>query len=426
MERMIRTMHHLTKHIRYEKVFFLAWALYNVQYILLYASELSYMFDVEGVRKFIEYTVIYIQLFLFCQLLLEYRTKRWELVKSLLFMVLITFIALPIRSKTLLIRALFILEAQPIEFKKIVRFDIKIKLPLFCLLILLAGTGIINNYQVTTNSAYKQAYGFDHPNTFTCFALCILLEILYLRFRQMNWMDWLFQIVCSLKVFQIGHGRASSYVYFGILLLFWIAKMRPRIYACRIVKFLILISTPAMGAITFLSIHLYSTGNRFMLAVNRMLTDRLLEGVQMMNQYDVNLFGHGMEFLRSRDAKLEHVKPVLLDNSYVRCLLMYGLVFFVVFIALYTLLFHRLLAGRYVSLVLYALFFVVLGYGESYLLNITYNLTLLLLLKSNREIAMNPPDSVNEHDAPWEYGDISKIASKLCYKIRFLLTESKE
>lgn len=376
------------KYTSYEGAFFFIWALYGVQYTLLSASELPFMFNLDRIRQWSEYTVLCLQLSLF---FMNYRLKRREMIKYILLMLLITLIEFSLTSKSLLIMTLFIITAQPIEFKKIVRFDVKIKLPLFLLLVLLATTGIINNYQVTINGLYKQAYGFAHPNTFTCFAFVILLEIMYLRYQQMNWMDWVFQIVCSLIVFQVGGGRTSSYTYFVILFLFWIAKVKPQVYTSGIVKFLFLIITPLMGAISLLGAYLYSRGNSLMLAINRMLTGRLLMSSQMMSQYGVKLFGQELELISGRNAKLNNVTSIILDCAYMRCLLMYGVVFFVMFIVVYMLLFRRLLTMRHTSLALFALFFVLLGLGEAYMLNITYNLTLLVFLKSKKEIVKETP-----------------------------------
>lgn len=370
------------KKTNYERVFFFIWTLYSLEYGLLAASELPYMYSLANYKMICDYAVIFLLMFLF---IASQNVRMRNIIKYMFFLILIALIELSITDKTLLIMALFMITAQKIDFEKIVRYDIKIKIFLLVTLVSLSLLGVINNYQALINGNFKQAFGFSHPNTFSCFAYVILLEWIYLRFDRLTLADWVLQIICSLLVLHFGGGRASGYTYYLILLLFWIAKVWPRVFFSRPVRFLFIFITPIMALLSFLGAYLYSKGNSIMVLLNQVITSRMGMAARFLETYDITLFGQEIETVSTRRARLEHVNSLVLDCAYVRCILMYGLLFFILFIVVYMLLFRKILNRKYIPMALFSLYFVILGIGEAYMLNVLYNLTLLFFLNSAKD-----------------------------------------
>lgn len=311
-----------------EKAFYLVWAIYEGAYTLLSASELSYMYDLSNIRGIINNVIILCLLLLFFML---HRFSKTEFTKYTAFIIVIALIEFSITDKNFFVYTLFMIIAQRIDFNKFIEFDMKLKLTLFWLIVFFCQIGFIDNYTVIINNIYKQSFGFSHPNIFTCYAYTLLLEWMYIRFEKAKIWEWIAQAVCGLIIFSIGGGRSSGYTFFLIYILFGIAKIKPQIFAAKPVYFMFTIITPLMAAFSFAGAWLYSKGNAYLIMLDQIFTGRFSSSARFISTYGITMFGREIESIGSRRAQMEGIRAQILDCAYVRCLLLYGLVFFILF-----------------------------------------------------------------------------------------------
>lgn len=360
-----------------EKVYLLIWTFYSVSYFFLSASELPYDYAMGGLFRYATYATI------MCQLLLLVFLQRYSLKKMvtyLLFLLLALLVEIAISDRSFIVYMLFIILARNISFDKLVRYDIKLKLAILVSILFMCAVGIIENYSNVMNGNYKQALGFSHPNIFTCYVFTILIEWLCIRYKKMKWYEWLCIIAVAVFTAEIGGGRSSTYTFVIIFALYIIAAKMPKAFYTKISKTAFSIVTPLMAILSFWAVQLYNQGNATAIALNSILTNRISGAAYFARTYEYKLFGQEIEFISTRNAQLQHTSSLILDNAYVRCALYWGIILFAVLMVAYCFLFVKLLNDQRVDLALFCLFFVILGIGESNMLNVLYNLPFLCIL----------------------------------------------
>lgn len=85
-------------------------------------------------------------------------------------------IVLPNNSLSFMIMVLFIILAQHMNFDKLIRYDLMLKVFMLFAIVGMCLVGITDNYSAVANGTYKQSMGFTHPNTFTCYVLTVIME----------------------------------------------------------------------------------------------------------------------------------------------------------------------------------------------------------------------------------------------------------
>ena len=366
-----------------EKIFLCIWAFYSLTYVFLDMSELRYMYDISTLYK----ATSYITFFLMAVLILFYgRYSVKEMLIYALFVFMIILIEISITDRAFLVNIMFIIYGKNIELKKLVSFDIKLKIIMLFIIVGLCLAGILDNYSAVINGTYKQAMGFSHPNTLTCFVLIILIEWLYLRYEELKVYDFAAQACLCWIVMQVGGGRSSGYTYIIVLGLFLVAKLYPQIFRWKITRAVFVIIVPVMVFLCFLVARLYQAGNGIILKLDHIATGRIKWMSYFLNNYNIKLFGQEIVTINTRKALLLGTSYMSLDNAYIRCVLTYGVLYLILVCIAYIFLMNKALEMDQPELALCCLFFVILGLGETYMLNVLFNVTLLCLLGLKNDV----------------------------------------
>lgn len=357
-------------------LFFITWTLYSASSFIL-GSELAVACDLDALREAISYASL---LLLLISLLLLDRYTKTEIIKYLVFLAVIFLVEITITERALLIYVFFMILAQHIDVEKLLRYDIKLKVCMLIVIVGMCAAGVIDNYSDVINGTYKQAWGFQHPNTFTCYVLTILVEWLCVRYGKMKWYEWLLVIGCALAVEHIGGGRSSVYTFAVIFLLFVLAAVVPKLFYTKLVKLAFAVVTPLLAALSFLAVWLYNQGNAFAIKLNSILTTRISLASRFLNTYDLKIFGQEIEYISTRQAQIDGVSSNILDNAYIHCALSWGILIFAAIIIGCCGMLRKWLKNKQVNMALFSLFFILLGIGETYMLNPLYNVSFLCLL----------------------------------------------
>ncbi len=360
-----------------EIFFLLLWTGYSAAYFLLSASELSVDFQVGTLFRNISWGIVVLLILALCVTGKWTRTKCAQLIVVLALLVMVEVTR---TDRNLLILILFLLLGQNMDMGKLLRYDIKLKLVLLAIILGMCALGIVENYASDFYSGYKQSLGFSHPNVLTCYVLTILVEWLCLRFRKMKWYDWVGILAAWAVVMEIGGGRASGYTFLVIYVLFILAALFPRMPYSLPAKGLFVIATPVLALVSFLGAEYYGRGNSLVIWLDEVLSGRFRYANQALAQYGVKLWGQEIEFTGTRMASMTHSSAFLVDNAYVNCAITWGGIILALLLILYVWLFVKLLRMHRVEYALMSLFFVILGLGETYMLNALYNVTLLCIL----------------------------------------------
>lgn len=359
-----------------EIMFLFIWTFYSVCFFVT-GSELGIDYDVEMLSRFARYATILMQLFMLICL------KRYRVRDCLKYMAVFGFVIVIEffnSDSSLLVYVLFIILAQYADIKKILRYDIILKSCTFIIIVGMCATGVTSNYTAVINGTYKQSFGFSHPNTFTVYVLVILVEWLCVRYEKMKWYEWMIVAGSALVTAQIGGGRSSVYTFGIVFLLFVLASLRPKWFFIKPVKLAFIAVTPLMAIVSFWAVSLYDQGNAAIIALNKIMTNRISMAARFLNTYKLGAFGQEIEYVSSRESQTNDIASNILDNAYIRCALDWGIIALIVIVIAYSLLFYNLLKKQRIEFALFCLFFVLLGIGETYMLKPIYNLSLLCLL----------------------------------------------
>ena len=123
---------------------------------------------------------------------------------------------------------------------------------------------------------------------------------------------------------------------------------------------------------------LYREGVPFWDSLNELLTKRLSFSHQVLEDFGLSIFGQDLPFVTTMAAQTSDAKPLILDNSYMRAILYFGLIPGLSLLGLMGLSLWRAGKRGHISLVACLLVMAVFGVSESYLLDVFYNFPLLL------------------------------------------------
>lgn len=369
------------------RLFYLLWIIYNLMFFYFRQTELFYRFDTEWIYKL---TSLGVTAVLFLMILLK-RTYPYK--QFLVYAVIgagLVLAVLMMRDKYLMVATGFILMAPEIDFKSFLRMDLKLKLWIFITVILMSKLGLIANFSSVINGTRKQALGFSHPNVMAGVFIVILLEYLYLRYERLQWTDHVLVVAGILWINYIAASRSNLYTFIVIYILLIVSRRFPDFF-CRkgVIRFIALMPVIFTG-ISFLLVRLYEAGNAFALKLNAVLTNRLMAASVMLADHGLSPFGQIVNTRGTRSVEVADDAVFSVDMSYIRMPIVYGI--FITILILVGYYFFVCKAGerKNVKLMLSILFFVLLGFGESYFFRMQFNFTLPFVLMYINEKKSEP------------------------------------
>lgn len=364
-----------------ELLYFSAWILFSASYIMLRQTELYNFGGSHSVYTAIVYaTLVLLALNFFVG---SVYTKK-EVVIYVLFLLIVFLIEYNWNDKNFLVYMAFIMGFKGIQynFSKLVSIDFVVKLSCLVGTVVLCLVGCLDDYiAVFGNGTIKHAFGFYHPNTLGLMLFSILLEWLYLRYKKLHVWEWLLIGGCILGVNEIVASRSSVYTFTLIYFLFIIARVRPKFFQKRFVKVLFTLSLPIIAVLSYFMVYLYANSNAFAVEVNLIMTNRLKYAVRFINEYGFSLFGKSIKLVSSRAAQAQNISSEILDMSYVRAPIMWGVLFSLIFFVGIIFVTKRALDTKQINLALFSLFYIIIGFSEASLLVLCFNITMLLILK---------------------------------------------
>ena len=206
-----------------ELIYFGAWILFNVSYIILRQTEFYNFSGSYSIYNLIVYITIILLIINF--IAGSVYTKN-ELIFYLVFLLLIFLIEYNWYDKNFLVYIAFIIGFKGVKynFHKLVSIDIVVKLCCLTGTVFLCIIGYLGDYTaVFGNGTVKHALGFYHPNTLGLMVFSILLEWLYLRYQKLHFGEWLLIVGCIVGIYEIAASRSSVYTF--IIIYFWCFKI---------------------------------------------------------------------------------------------------------------------------------------------------------------------------------------------------------
>lgn len=234
----------------------------------------------------------------------------------------------------LILYALFLVSIKNVNLYKLIRTDMKVRILVLVSLFVLSVLGVINNFSSEINGNLKYAFGWSHPNSFAFQILIIILEGIYTHKSKLKFKDLFIVGSMMVLLWTICANRTAIYA-FAVFIVLYVFAQKGYIERVKILRYMLILITPICGVVSWLLVWFYTTGSRFAETINSIITERLALAVQFLGMYPITLWGTKIETISTREAIIRGTRTQILDMSYVRLPLEYGIVFFLIFLALF-------------------------------------------------------------------------------------------
>lgn len=314
------------------------------------------------------FTAIQFILLFICILLKKYNKK--QLIGFLILGFLLVISTLVSQNYDALLIFMLVVAFRKEDFNDIVRFDIKVKILLLTLNILLIMFGVIDNQFFLKNGFPRYTLGFYSPNTFPSFLCSIIIEIIYIQKKyRIRHAIIILIITCIIDIIFCSRTCEIILLLFSILM-FLSENMNISKFICnRFTKYMPFILT----ILSFISIYLYNKGNYLFIKINNILSTRLYCASQYLKIYNVNFFGND---IIKYDNYIGYAQTI--DISYINFLLQNGIIsYFIIFSMIFKLL-DDLIKNKKNKLVIILITFLIMGMVEKSALYVSSNVFLLL------------------------------------------------
>lgn len=271
-------------------------------------------------------------LLLLLKLFLDFFAKSFS-IKELFFIASISFLFLIstviVKNKNLLIFFTFIVGANNISLKKIIKWSLITHIVAMLFIIGTTYIGIIQNNVIIQGHRNRESLGFLYPTTGAHYGLYVILKWLYVRRNKINWFEILAALLAAGFLYWKTDTRSpfmlSIIVISGGVVLKYVDILRRyhKLYS------LIAIMCVPVACIAFLIIaYKFSWENVFIANLNRIINGRLNLAHDGLMNYGISLFGQHIVWIGGIPGPGEVYNYV--DSSYAMLLINYGIVIFTI------------------------------------------------------------------------------------------------
>lgn len=289
----------------------------------------------------------------------------------------------------------FIIGAKGVNFRDIISWYFYLTLILVMTMMILSLARIIPNlvyYSASRPTRY--ALGMLYPSVIAAHYFYLALTYCYLRFGKLNVIDYLLiisgDVVCVLLT-------NTKLDFLATLLIIPVMIIAQRAYFGKkwssIIAAFWWMAIPISASIMIFLSYFYNPSNHFLRKINSLFSGRLELGRLAFKKYDVNLLGRTIverSFAGIKGQKLNNAGEGLpqnyfyIDSSYMRMLLLWGLLAFIIVIVCLTFIALRSTVRKTFILSAVILVASLSFMFEPHIIQIIYNPFLLALLSNSR------------------------------------------
>ncbi len=288
-----------------------------------------------------------------------------------IIMVILFLSAIKISNFDILLTILLVLLAKDVDYYKIVNTYF-ITMCIICAFVIVSSyVGITVDWIVNFTYGTGHSMGFNHPNNLGVIILSIVASWLYLYPNVKFPLLFGVPTIAGLIIWKIAAARTSAILLLAIPWLIFLFKSTKKFNFQNILKweFWIVILAFLLSIYLMYRIGLRGSMNNF--------ESRFNMPYILYNQYGINLFGSKLPLVGSREALQYKVQSIILDNAYLRVLLINGILTTLIIIGLYAVLINNAYKSKKYILLIIIVLFIVEGFMEQFFLYAEFNFTIL-------------------------------------------------
>lgn len=349
-------------------IYYFTFILYVISYLIKYTN-IDYGYSIT-VLHFVCLGMIIIKL-----LLQGFKTlMHLFLAGVLLALALLSFYST--NDRTILFLLLFILASDKIEIKSLATISLITVAIVMTLVVICSNLGIIDAvYQVRDGFGLRSSLGFSHPNRFGSNMLALAIAYAVIRFPIYKIIDIVIYSIISCIILIVSDSRTAAV---SVVLVMALSAICSMCYGRKWQKALLIIMCCTFVAIVLLSFYFmcsYDPSIPWMRQVDELLSGRLNLANLYYRAYSFNLFGRSFsEILLLVGTQ----KTVMIDNSYVNLLIVFGVVPTAIYLIGYlTLFLHAIKIDALSACVFGAFVYACVGFTECLTIDFAMNYCLI-------------------------------------------------
>ena len=285
----------------------------------------------------------------------------------------------------------FIVGAKNVKFKDIIQWYIYLICLLMILAIIYSLIGIIPN--LIFHPAFRPprySLGMIYPSVISAHFLFLVLAYCYLRFNKLNIYDYVAIIIGSLICMKLTDTRLDFLAAIITIPVMIIAQRAFNDhYHSRVLASFWWMATPVLCTIMIFCSYFYTSKNKVLHMIDAMLSGRLALGHDAFARYNINIFGRTIvehSFVGTRGLQLSNhfgdanAHYFYIDSSFLRMIILWGIISFVAVIFCITFIALRSTIDRTFVLSAITLIASLNFMLEPHIIQIVYNPFILSLL----------------------------------------------
>ncbi|MBB1079792.1 polymerase [Limosilactobacillus sp. STM2_1] len=299
-------------------------------------------------------------------------------------------------SNLIIVMATFIVAAKGVPFTRIIQYYFYTTLILLISVVAFSLLGVIKDLVfVVHGRATRYALGIVYPTDLASHVLYLLLAHVYLYYNKLNWRYYTGYVLVALLLKFITDARLSIICILLILPVVWIAKLAesPQDRVAHFIISLYWIFIPLLAFVSFAGTYFFDNTNHIYYKIDHLLSGRLSYGLMSMYRYHFTMLGQKVEengLGGSKGLSVFHhgnVGYFYIDSSYLRLIMIYGLLVTIIILGLMITISVRSVMRRNYAITAILLIVTLSCFVEQHLLELSYNPFLLALLANPRIIS---------------------------------------
>lgn len=272
---------------------------------------------------------------------------------------------------TLIIILLFIVCANDMDYHLYVQRYFLITSVLMLSIVILYFFGITNQSQwERTGQGIRYSLGFRYTTFGPMYFMCIVFSYLSIKRKEINFVETIVILTLNYLLYYFTNTRGVYFLVILVVLFFWIKKYIPSIFKSKFYYIISVWSIPIMAALCIIAPLMY---NKIFYQYDEFFSDRIRYGKYAIDRYGLSsLFGNNITWTSTKDGNL-------VDSSYLRILLQYGWIFFILIILGFMFVQHRNFKMKNYALSIVVFFIMIHSVTDPQLLDIQGNPFIFLL-----------------------------------------------
>ena len=227
---------------------------------------------------------------------------------------------------------------------------------------------------------HYNTYGFGHRNVLGANLVVLCLLWCYLRYQKLKVQDLIIWAAIAFVSYRFILSRtALIMILISVIFMYGMQRLEKRIFNFPHLGRLVTGIFIGFILLSLISAIFYSPDSEFWQFLNRIFTKRISFAHQYLVDHGLSLFGKDLPFVSSMEAQVSDSRRLILDNSFLRVILYYGILPGAAFFYLYYRGIRYALSRKKGALLCTLVVFLIFGMSESYMLDAFYQFPLILV-----------------------------------------------